>query len=70
MSKIALAQMDRVIREHTGLRVSETGKEALAEILEEIAEDIATQAKKFAVHAGRRTIRRDDIELAAKTIFS
>ncbi len=69
MSKIALAQMDRIIRDSTGLRVSETGKEALAEILEEIAEDIAGKAKEFASHAGRRTIRRDDIELAANNVF-
>lgn len=69
MSKIALAQMDRIIRETTGLRVSETGKEALAEILEDIAEEIAAKAKELASHAGRRTIRRDDIELAANNVF-
>ncbi len=69
MSKIALAQMDRIIRDTTGLRVSETGKEALAEILEEIAEEIAAKAKELASHAGRRTIRRDDIELAANNVF-
>ncbi|MFQ6136124.1 MAG: histone [Candidatus Hydrothermarchaeales archaeon] len=69
MAKIALAQMDRIIREATGLRVSETGKEALAEVLEDIAVDIAENAKKLATHAGRKTIRRDDIELAVKNVL-
>ncbi|MFQ5975433.1 MAG: histone family protein [Candidatus Hydrothermarchaeales archaeon] len=69
MSKIALAQMDRIIRDTTGLRVSETGKEALAEILEEIAVEIAQNAKELSTHAGRRTIRRDDIDLAAKNVL-
>ena len=69
MSKIAYAQMDRIIRDTAGMRVSETGKEALAEILEEIAEEIAAKAKEFASHAGRKTIRRDDIELAANNVL-
>ena len=47
-------------------RVSEESKEAMRDVLEDIAEDIATQAIKFAQHAGRKTVKAEDITLAAK----
>ena len=46
-------------------RISPSAVKALAEVLEEIAEDIATKAVKYANYAKRKTITRADIELAA-----
>ena len=46
-------------------RVSDGAKEALAKVLEEKAFEIASEAKKFALHAGRKTITDKDISLAA-----
>ena len=34
--------------------------------LEDRAEEIAAQAVKFAIHAGRKTIKSGDIKLASK----
>lgn len=48
------------------VRVSESAKEALREILEEIAEEIGEKAVKMAAHASRKTVKGDDIKLAAK----
>ena len=39
---------------------------ALKAIIEDEAERIASNAVKLATHAGRKTIKADDIKLAAK----
>jgi len=54
------------MREIGALRVSDDAKEALAEVLEQKALEISTEAKKFAEHAGRKTITEKDIHLANK----
>jgi DNA-binding protein len=58
--------MDKIMREIGALRVSDDAKEALAEVLEQKALEISTEAKKFAEHAGRKTITEKDIHLANK----
>jgi len=58
--------MDKIMREAGALRVSDAAKEALAEVLEKKALDLSREAKKFAEHAGRKTVTDKDIHLAAK----
>jgi len=58
--------MDKIMRQVGALRVSDDAKAALAEVLEEKAKLIAAEAKKFAEHAGRKTITEKDIRLASK----
>ena len=48
------------------MRVGEDAKVALKEVLEEHAKKIGEKAVAFAKHAGRRTIKADDIRLANK----
>lgn len=62
---LSLNAMDKLIRE-TGLRVGNDAKEALADILQERGWEVATAAKRFAEHAGRRTINAKDVQLAVK----
>ncbi|MBR9683344.1 histone [Candidatus Woesearchaeota archaeon] len=57
--------MDKIIRQAGALRVSDSAKRALADVLETKALKISTEAKKFAEHASRKTITKKDIELAA-----
>ena len=45
-------------------RVSEEAAKALAEYLIEIGTDIAKESIKLAKHAGRKTVKKADIELA------
>jgi len=58
--------MDKIMREAGALRVSDAAKEALAEVLEQKALALSREAKKFAEHAGRKTVTNKDILLAAK----
>jgi DNA-binding protein len=58
--------MDKIMRTVGALRVSDPAKEVLAEVLEKKALEISAEAKKFAEHAGRKTITDKDIRLAAK----
>ena len=61
-----MAAMEKVLKQAGAERVSDSAKEALKSVIEEEAEKIASQAVKFAVHAGRKTVKSGDIKLASK----
>jgi histone H3/H4 len=61
-----LAAMEKVMVEAGAERVSEDAKQELKRILEDYATMISEKAIKFAQHAGRKTIKVDDIKLAMK----
>jgi histone H3/H4 len=63
---IPLAAMEKILKLAGAERVSDKSKAALKEVLEDIAEEIASNAVKFAQHAGRKTVKAGDIKLAAK----
>ncbi len=54
------------MREAGALRVSDDAKTALADVLEDHGIKISAEAKKYAEHAGRKTVTDKDIELATK----
>jgi DNA-binding protein len=63
---IPLAAMEKVMKNVGANRVSDKAKEALKNVIEDIAEEIAHDAVKYAMHAGRKTVKAGDIKLAAK----
>ena len=63
---IPLAAMEQIIKKAGGERVADDAKAALKEVLEEYAHRISAQAAKFALHAGRKTVKAEDVKLAAK----
>ena len=63
---IPLAAMERILKLAGAERVSDKSKAALKEVLEDIAEEMAASAVKLAHHAGRKTVKAEDIKLAAK----
>lgn len=67
-SIIAAAPMAEILKNVGAERVSEPAAQALAAVMKDIAFDIAKDAVKFANHAGRKTIKREDIELARKNV--
>jgi len=63
---LALASMERLMKKAGAERVSEEAKVALRGVLEEFGEEISEAALKLALHAGRKTIKAEDIKLATR----
>ena len=66
---LQLAPMHRIIKKAGAERVSEEASEELRKALDAIGVRIAKEALDFAVHAGRKTIKSEDIEIAAKKVI-
>jgi histone H3/H4 len=66
---LPLASIDRLIRKAGAYRVSKEAAAELGSHLEEIAIEVAREAIILSEHAGRKTVRADDIKLAQKRMF-
>ncbi len=69
-SELAVAPMHRICKKAGAERVSESAAEELSKVLEEIGIKIAREAIDFAMHAGRKTVKAEDIEIAARKVMS
>jgi len=67
--ELSLAPIHRLIKKAGAARASEEAAEELRKILEELGIAIAKEALSLAQYAGRRTVRREDIERAARTLL-
>jgi histone H3/H4 len=67
--ELGLASMYRVIKKTGGERVSDAAADELRRVLEDLAVRIASQAVDLSIHAGRKTIKSEDIRLAAKNVL-
>lgn len=65
-SIIAAAPMAEILKQAGAERVSEAAAQALATVVKNFTFEVAKDAVKFAKHAGRKTVKREDIELARK----
>jgi len=68
-SELAVAPMHRICKKAGAERVSESAAEELSKVLEEIGVKIAREAIDFAMHAGRKTVKAEDIEIAARKVM-
>ncbi|MDY6769735.1 MAG: histone family protein [Candidatus Nanohaloarchaea archaeon] len=61
MPELPLAPIKRVIKNAGAERVSDDAVEAMRDVLEEEATNLAKEAQGYAEHAGRKTVKKEDI---------
>jgi len=60
------APVARILFKAGAKRVSQPATDTFAEVLREVAEEIASKAVQIAKHSGRKTVQEGDIKLAVK----
>jgi DNA-binding protein len=65
-SELGLSAMYRILKKSGAERVSDESADELRRIIEEVAMAIAKSAVEMSGHAGRKTVKADDVKLASK----
>jgi len=65
-SELGLSAMYRILKKSGAQRVSDESAVELRRVIEEIAEAIAKNAVDMSSHAGRKTVKAEDVKLASK----
>jgi len=66
-SELGLSAMNRILKKAGAERVTHESANELRRIVEDIANEIAKNSIEMAKHAGRRTIRAEDVKLGSKS---
>ena len=67
-SELGLSAMYRILKKSGAQRVSDESATELRRVVEEIAEAIAKNAVEMSSHAGRKTVKAEDVKLASKQL--
>jgi len=67
--ELSTAAIHRLIEKAGAPRVGDDAVEELRTILEEFAVKIGRESWQLSTHAGRKTVKADDVKLAAKRIL-
>ncbi len=68
MADLPIAAVIRIAKQNGADRVGSDAAKALVEKSEAYIGKVVKEANKLAMHAGRKTIKEEDIELAMKSI--
>ena len=66
-SELGISAMYRILKKSGAERVSDESADELRRVIEEIASVIAKNAVEMSIHAGRKTVKAEDVKLASKT---
>jgi histone H3/H4 len=69
MGELALAAMHRICKKAGAERVSEPAATEMGKVLEEIGIKIGKEAIDWSMHAGRKTIKAEDIRRASEKVL-
>jgi histone H3/H4 len=67
--EFGLAAMYRILKKSGAERISDDAADELRKVLEEVGGRIARQAVDLSLHAGRKTIKPEDVTLASKNVI-
>ncbi len=67
--ELAVAPMHRICKKAGADRVSEAAARELAKVLDDIGVKIAREAIDYAMHAGRKTVKAEDVEIASRKVL-
>ncbi len=65
-AELGLSPMYRILKKSGAERVSDESANELRRMTEEVAGAIAKSAVELASHAGRKTVKAEDVKLASK----
>ncbi len=66
MGELPLASVERIMRNAGAERISMTAITSMAEVLEDYGTKISKETIELARHAKRKTIKKEDVKLAAR----
>ena len=65
-SEFGLSSMYRILKKAGAERVSDESADELRRVVEDVATEIAKGAVDMTKHAGRKTVKSEDVKLASK----
>ncbi len=68
MPELSNASLERILRNAGAERVSAGAVETMAETMEEYGLKLSKEAVELAKHAGRKTVKKEDVKLAARRL--
>jgi len=66
---LSLLAFEKIAKKSGVKRISKDALEEMRDIIEEMAFELASDAAKISQHAGRKTVKRRDIEFAIQRKF-
>lgn len=66
--ELTLQPLRKMFKAAGGKRISDKAAEELGKLMEEKAAEIAVEAQRLSQHAGRRTVMRRDVKMAARNL--